>query len=350
MGEQRVQRKLAAMLAADVVCYSRLVEANETDTLAAFKKHLTELIEPSIKENRGRLVKTMGDGVLAEFGSAVDAVLSARSIQEGMGERNAEIPEERKILFRIGVNVGDIVIDGDDLQGDGVNIAARLEGIAEPGGICISGTVYDQVHGKLDLGFSDLGEQEVKNIARPVRAYKVTAVRHAPKQTVRKTTRWKKTEITVVLTALLAVAGGLTWWQPWMPDVEPASIDKMLFKLPDKPSIAVLPFTNMSGAADQEYFADGITEDIITDISKISGIFVVARNPTFTYKGKAVKVRQIAEDFGVRYVLEGSVRRAGNKLRITANLIDVINGKHLWAQRYDRDVKDVFAVQTEVAE
>jgi adenylate cyclase len=300
MGEQRVQRKLAAMLAADVVGDSRPVEANETDTLAAFKKHLTELIEPSIKENRGRLVKTMGDGVLAEFASAVDAVLCARSIQEGMGERNAEVPEDRKILFRIGVNVGDIVIDGDDLQGDGVNIAARLEGIAEPGGICISGTVYDQVHGKLDLGFSDLGEQEVKNIARPVRAYKVTAVRHAPKQTVRKTTRWKKTEITVVLTALLAVAGGLTWWQPWMPDVEPASIDKMLFKLPDKPSIAVLPFTNMSGAADQEYFADGITEDIITDISKISGIFVVARNPTFTYKGKAVKVRQIAEDFGVR--------------------------------------------------
>lgn len=350
MENERSQRKIVAILAADVAGYSRLVETDEAGTLLAFKRHLTELIEPSIDENRGRLIKTMGDGVLAEFASAIDAILCARSIQETMEDRNAKVPEDKKFQFRIGLNVGDIVIDGDDIQGDGVNIAARLEGIAEPGEIYISGTVYDQLHGKLDLGFVELGEQYVKNLTRPIRTYRVTSVNDIPPRTRWNLSASKKAIVTFMILALMVSIIGLAWWQPWRSDVEPASVASMAFGLPDKPSIAVLPFTNMSEDKDQDYFAEGITEDIITDLSKISGLFVVARHSTFTYKDKVMKVSQIAEELGVRYVLEGSVRRSSDKLRITTQLSDVIKGKHLWAGRYDRNVTDVFAIQSDVAE
>ncbi len=348
MAEERVQRRLAAILAADVVGYSRLVGMDEEGTLSAFKDHLNHIVEPSIARNRGRIVKTMGDGVLAEFASAVDAVLCARAIQEGMIERNADVAEDRRLRFRIGVNVGDIVIDGDDIQGDGVNIAARLEGIAEPDGICISGTAYDQVHGKLDAAFVDLGEQQVKNIARPIRAYRVTDTGDAANLASRKTASWKRPAIAAGIAALVAVAGSLTWWQPWQPDVEPASLDKMAFKLPDRPSIAVLPFTNMSGDKEQEYFSDGITEDIITDLSKVSGLFVIARNSSFKFKGRSVDVRDVARDLGVGHIVEGSVRKSGSRVRITAQLIDARTGSHLWAERYDRELSDIFGVQDDV--
>jgi TolB-like protein/class 3 adenylate cyclase/Tfp pilus assembly protein PilF len=344
MAEERAERRLSAILAADVVGYSRLVEADEAATLAAFKGHLDDLIAPAITDNRGRVVKTMGDGVLAEFQSVVDAVLCARALQDGMAARNAEVAEDRRLRFRIGINVGDIVIDGDDIQGDGVNVAARMEGLAEPGGICISGTVHDHVHGKVDAEFQDLGDQEVKNLARAVRAYRVagdggdTAVTRKP--------RWRIPAIAAAIA--VAIAAGLGWWQPWAPDVEPASIDKMAFKLPDKPSIAVLQFANISGDKEQEYFADGLTEDIITSLASFPNLFVIARNSTAKFKGKAVDIRDVAHDLGVRYVLEGSVRRADNTLRITAQLIDALSGNHIWAKSYDRELKDIFALQDEI--
>lgn len=308
MAEERVERRLAAILAADMVGYSRLIGADEEGTIARQKAHRAELIDPTIAEYRGRIVKLMGDGALVEFASVVDAVKCAVAVQEGMAGREANVPEDRQIQYRIGVNLGDIVIDGEDILGDGVNIAARLEGLAEPGGICISAKVFEEVGNKLDVGFEDLGPQDVKNIAAPVHAYCVTL------------------------------------------DGVQATPSTAPLPLPDKPSIAVLPFDNMSGDPEQEYFSDGITEDLITDLSKISGLFVVARNAAFFYKGRAVKPVEVSEELGVRYLLEGSVRKAGNRVRITAQLIDPPTGYHLWAERYDRDLTDIFALQDEITE
>jgi adenylate cyclase len=311
MAEERVQRRLAAILAADVVGYSRLVEADEEGTVARLKSLQTELIHPMIAKDGGRVVKVMGDGVLVEFGSAVDAVRNALAIQTELESRNADLQRAERIEFRVGINVGDVIIDGDDIQGDGVNIAARLEGLCEAGQVFVSRAVRDQVEGKLAAAFDDLGEQTVKNMARPVRVYRARAQREG--------------------------------------DAEPNGSPGAL-PLPDKPSIAVLPFDNMSGDPEQEYFSDGITEDIITALSRVRLFFVIARNSTFQYKGASPDIRQVGSDLGVRYVLEGSVRKAGERIRITAQLIDGATGNHLWAERYDRDLADVFAVQDEITQ
>jgi len=353
MVEERVERKLSAILSADVVGYSRLVEADEAATLAGFKAHLAELIEPAIADNRGRIVKTLGDGVLAEFASAVDAVLCARAIQAGMAGRNAGVAEDRRLRFRIGVNVGDVVIDGDDIQGDGVNVAARLESLAEPGGICISGTVYDHVQGKIAAGFADLGEREVKNLARPIRVYRVVdGDAAAPTAGARQGLARRRLGIAAAAAGLLAAVASLAWWQPWAPSgTPPSAAPPSAATAPyaaDQPSVAVLPFANMSAEPAQEFFSDGITEDIITDLSKLSGLFVVARNSSFAYKGRATDVRTIARELGVTHVLEGSVRKSGRRVRITAQLIDARTGNHQWAERYDREITDVFKVQDEV--
>ena len=307
MAGERVERRLSAIFASDIVGYSRLMEADEEGTLARMNAHRREFLEPAVAQNRGRIVKRTGDGVLIEFSSAVDAARCAIDVQRGMGERNAGVPPERRIELRIGIHVGDIMIEDDDIFGDGVNIAARLESIAQPGGICISDDAYRQVRGKVDVNFQDSGEQELKNIARPVRVYQLRPE---------------------AATAAAEPASGLA--------------------LPDKPSIAVLAFQNMSGDVEQEFFADGIAEDIITALSKAHWLFVIARNSSFSYKGKSVDVREVGRDLGVRYVLEGSVRKAGNRVRITAQLIDATSGHHVWAERYDRALEDIFAVQDEI--
>ncbi len=310
MAKQKVTRKLTAILAADVVGYSRLIRADEEGTLSALKELREDLIDPSIAKHEGRIVKTMGDGVLVEFPSVVDAVRSAVEIQNAVAENQADVSKDRQIVLRVGINLGDVVIDGDDIHGDGVNVAARLEGLADPGGIYVSDAVHEQVRDRIDVPFEDLGDQEVKNINRPVRVW-----------------RWAKD----------TSAGAH------------AKTDTLL-PLPDKPSIAVLPFTNMSGDPDQEYFSDGITEDIITALSRIRQFFVIARNTTFTFKGRAVDVQSIAKELGVRYVLEGSVRKAGSRVRITAQLIEGASGNHLWAERYDRQLEDIFEVQDEITQ
>ncbi len=310
MSEEGVKRRLTTILAADVVGYSRLMAADEAGTLASLKAQRRELVEPKVAAHGGRIVKLMGDGALMEFASVVDAVTCAVEVQRAVNARNAEVPEERRIAYRIGINIGDVIIEGDDIYGDGVNIAARLEGLAEPGGICVSRTVFNHVKGKVDLGFEDLGEQEVKNIPEPVRVYRWTDAAADP--------------------------------MPGMAGAEGAP------PLPDKPSIAVLPFDNMSGDPEQEYFADGITEDIITELSRFSGLFVIARNSSFAFKGESVDVRRIARELGVRYILEGSIRRAGNRVRINAQLIDKESGSHIWAERYDRDIEDIFELQEEI--
>jgi adenylate cyclase len=311
MAEERVQRRLAAILAADVAGYSRLMGVDEEGTLSALKELRRELADPKIKEHRGRIVKTTGDGLLVEFASVVDAVRCAVEVQFEMAERNAGMPEEQRIQFRIGINLGDIIKDGRDIHGDGVNIAARLEALAEPGGICVNRVVRDQVRDKLDFAFEDAGEQRVKNIARPLRVYRIRPGRSA----------------------------GDT-----MGAAQPA------LALPDKPSVAVLPFTNMSGESEQEFVSDGIAEDVITALSRYPSLFVIARNSSFTYKGRAVDVKQVGRELGVRYVLEGSVRKAGNRIRVTAQLVEAGTGNHVWADRYDRDLADIFAVQDEITE
>jgi len=309
MAEARVQRRLAAILAADVAGYSRLMGADEEGTLAALKKLRRELADPKIKEHRGRIVKTTGDGLLVEFASVVDAVRCAVEVQQEMAERNVGVPEEQRIQFRIGINLGDIIKDGRDIYGDGVNVAARLEALAEPGGICVNRVVRDQVRDKLDFAFEDAGEQRVKNIARPLRVYHV---------------------------------------RPGQLADEEMSAAQPPLALPDKPSLAVLPFTNMSGDPEQEFVSDGIAEDVISALSHYPSLFVIARNSTFTYKGRAVDVKQVGRELGVRYVLEGGVRKAGNRIRVTAQLIEAETGNHVWANRYDRDLADIFAVQDEI--
>jgi len=305
MAEDRAQRRLAAIMAADVVGYSRLMEVDEADTLAALKARRKNVLEPLVANHHGRIFKVTGDGVLVEFASAVNAVQCAIDLQVGMAATNADEPEDRHIVLRIGVNLGDVMIEGRDLYGDGVNVAARLETLAEPGSVLISGTVYDYVRNKVKTGFEDLGPQSLKNIAEPIRAYRVTGT---PSVAVAKT----------------------------------KSAD-------DKPSIAVLPFANMSGGLEQEYFSDGITEDIITELARYRSLFVIARNSAFQFRGPAVDMAAVRRKLGVRYIVEGSVRRAGNRLRVTAQLIDAAAETHLWAEHYDRDMQDVFAVEDEVA-
>ena len=309
MAKERLQRRLAAILSADVVGYSRLMGLDEAGTLSRLNALRRELIDPAIAAHSGRVVKLMGDGALVEFASAVDAVTCAIEIQRQLREQEAGGSEADPIRFRIGINVGDIIIEGEDILGDGVNIAARIEGIAEPGGISISEDAWRQVQGKVAVNFVDAGEQSLKNIARPVRVYRLE------------------------LGAKAASAS-----EAQRPTPAP----------PDKPSIAVLAFNNMSGDPEQEYFSDGISEDIITDLSKLSELHVIARNSTFTYKGKPVDVKQVGRDLGVRYVLEGSVRKAGNRVRVTGQLIDAASGEHIWADRFDRDLTDIFAVQDEL--
>jgi adenylate cyclase len=308
MQSQTVQRKLAAIFSADVKGYSRLMGEDEVATIRTLTAY-REVMATLIQQHGGRVVDSPGDNLLAEFASVVNAVQCAVEVQQKLKAKNAELPENRKMEFRIGINLGDVVVEGERIYGDGVNIAARIEGLAEGGGICISGTVHDHIENKLILGYDYLGEKTVKNIQKPVRVYRV---RKEADAAVPKVTR--ETE------------------------------------LPDKPSIAVLPFDNMSKDPEQEYFSDGITEDLITDLSKISGLFVIARNSVFTYKGKAVKVDQVSRELGVRYVLEGSVRKAGDRMRITAQMVDATTGYHLWAERYDREVQDIFDLQDEVTQ
>jgi adenylate cyclase len=345
-----MERRLTAILMADVVSYSRLMERHEVGTLAALQAHRNELIEPVIAARNGRIVKLMGDGALVEFASVVDAVESAVEIQNGLRARNANIAPDRRIDLRIGVHLGDVMVEGDDIYGDGVNVAARLESLAEAGGICLSQQALDQVETKLDLVFADMGEQQVKNIARPVRVHKVVMMDGSPPPPA--LSRGRPPPRTVLATGVVAclIFAGLAvfWWQPWQPTIERAVVERMAHPLPDRPSIAVLPFTNMSDDAAQEYFADGMTEDLITDLSKISGLFVIARNSSFSYKGQAVQVRQVAEELSVRYVLEGSVRRSGEQVRINAQLIDATTDGHIWAERYDGTLDDVFALQDNV--
>ncbi len=352
MAELGVQRRIAAILAADVVGYSGLIREDEEGTLAAVKSDIAEVFVPNVTAHSGRIFKTMGDGLLIEFSSVVDAVRSAVEVQRLMTNRNAARPDDRTIKFRIGINLGDVVVEGDDLLGDGVNISARLEGLADPGGIFISGTAFDQIHKNVDVGYEFLGEQQVKNIAEPVRVYRVlTDPEDAGKLigvTKKSPVPWKLLATVASIVVLAAVAVSFAWLRPWQPSVEPASIDQMAFPLPDKPSIAVLPFNNLSDDTGQEYFAQGLTDDLITDLSKISGLFVIARNSSFAYKGQQVKIRQVAEDLGVRYILEGSVRRAGDQVRINAQLIDAMSGGYLWAERYDGTMQDIFALQDSV--
>ena len=353
MAVEPVQRRLAAILAADVLGYSRLVREDEEGTLSAVKSDIAETFDPCIEAHNGRTFKTLGDGLLVEFASVVDAVRCAVEVQRAMEDRNADRAEGRKIEFRIGINLGDVVADREDLHGDGVNVAARLEGLAEPGGIWISGSAFEQVRDKLKVGFEDTGDQQVKNIDRPVRAYRVVpdqAMVSAGGTADTKASGAKRWRIPAIAAAVLViiVAGGLAVWQPWVPTVEPTSAERTAFAVPDKPSIAVLPFDNMSDDPSQEYFVNGMTEDLITDLSKISGLFVIARNSVFAYKNQPVKPQQVAEELGVRYVLEGSVRRAGNQVRINAQLIDAVTGGHLWAERFDRALGDIFALQDDV--
>jgi adenylate cyclase len=353
MNAQDVKRKLTAILSADVKGYSRLMGADEEGTLrtlTAYREVMAELI----LGHRGRVVNAPGDALLAEFESVVDAVKSAVEIQRELAKRNAELPTDRRMEYRIGINLGDVMVEREAIYGDGVNIAARMESLADGGGICISGTVYDHIENKLPLAYDYLGEQTVKNIAKPVRVYKVLTepgaiVRAAGEKKV-KPRRWQRAAL-IVIAILIVMAAAAAIWKLYIrptPPLEVASKEKMAFPLPDKPSIAVLPFVNMSGDPKEEYFSDGITEEIITALSKVPYLFVISRQSTFTYKGKPVKVKQVSEELGVRYVLEGSVRKEGNKVRITAQLIDAITGHHLWADRYDRDLKDIFALQDEI--
>jgi adenylate cyclase len=404
MVTQEVKRKLTAILSADVKGYSRLMSEDEKGTvrtLNAYKEVMTNLIQ----QHHGRVVDAPGDNLMAEFASVVDAVECGVEIQRELKVRNAELPENRRMEFRIGINLGDVIEEGDKIYGDGVNIAARMESLSEAGSICISGKAYDEVRNKLLLGYKYLGEQAVKNVAEPIRAYQILLESEAAGKVIGekkvKLRQWQMAAMGLVIGVIVVVAAVVIWKlytpptpQPEVtpkekivapqtekaptvvsPSAEPtlkekvtpplpekvsktvtspplrfevASKERMAFPLPDKPSIAVLPFANLSGNPEQEYFSDGLTEDIITALSKVQRLFVIARNSTFTYKKKPVKVQQVAEELGVRYVLEGSVQRAGDRVRITAQLIDALKGHHLWAERYDRDLKDLFALQNEI--
>jgi adenylate cyclase len=404
MNTQEVKRKLTAILSADVKGYSRLMGEDEEGTIRTLNTY-KEVMSSLIQQQRGRVVDAPGDNVLAEFGSVVDAVRCAVDIQKGLKTRNAELPENRRMEFRIGVNLGDVVEDGGQILGDGVNIAARLESLSEAGGICISGTAFDQVKNKLNLGYKYLGEQTVKNILEPVRVYRVLMEPEAAGKVIGekkvKPRQWQMATLGLVVILIVVVAAIVIWKfyipsapQPEVttkekiavsqtekaptvappstevapkeklvppspekvskpmvqpaPKVEVASKEKMVFPLPGKPSIAVLPFANMSGNPEQEYFCDGLTEEVINALSNLPQVFVIARNSTFTYKGKAVDIKQVGREMGVQYVMEGSIRREGNRLRITAQLIDALTGRHVFSERYDRELKEIFAIQDEI--
>jgi adenylate cyclase len=346
-----VKRKLSAIFSADVEGYSRLMEEDELATMETLTSH-KEIMRKMIRQYRGRVVDSTGDNLLAEFASVVDAVQCAVEVQQVLSAKNETLPENRRMYFRIGINLGDVVEEGERIYGDGVNVAARVESLAEGGGISISGTAYDQLGKKLPLGYEYLGEQSVKNIEKPVRVYRILTEAEAAGKVIgevrpkTKQLRWAAIGGVVVL---ILVAGALAIWNFYLrPPFEPASEERMAFALPDKPSIAVLPFVNISEDPKQEYFSDGLTEEIITALSKIRELFVIASHSTFSYKGKQVKVQQVAEELGVRYVLEGSVRKSEERVRITAQLIDALKGHHLWAERYDRSVNDIFVLQDDI--
>jgi len=353
MAEEGFKRKLAAILSADVEGYSRLMDDNEeatVRTLTSYRNAITDLVQ----QYRGRVVDSPGDNLLAEFASVVDSVNCAVEIQRELAERNEELPEKRKMQFRIGVNLGDVIDEDGRIYGDGVNIAARVESLSEAGGICISGRAHDQVENKLGLEYEDLGKHEVKNISRPIQVYRVLsypgAAAHRVVQAKESLGRkWRKIGFAAAAVVIVVVAIGVWQFYTRRPAVEPASVEKMAYPLPDEPSIAVLPFVNMSGDPEQEYIADSITENIITALSYIPEMLVIARTSTSAYKGKAVKVNQVSEELGVRYILEGSIQKAGDQIRVTAQLIDAISGHHLWADRYDRDIKDFFDLLDEIA-
>ena len=355
MNEERDKRKLSAVLSADVKGYSRLMGEDESGTVRTLKQY-REIIAKLIQRYGGRVVDSPGDNLLAEFASVVDAVDGAVEIQKELKLKNDELPENRRMNFRIGVNLGDVVEDGENIYGDGVNIAARVESLADGGGICISGTAYDQIGKKLPFGYEYLGEQTVKNIEKPVRIYRVLMEPEAAGKIIGEKRFLGRISRRAAITAIIILAiaaGGLIGWNLYLQQskkVEPASLDKMLYPLPDNPSIAVLPFDNMSADPEQEYFSDGITEEIITALAKVPDIFVIARNSTFVYKGKPVNIKQVSEELGVRYVLEGGVRKAGDRIRITAQLIDAIKGHHLWAERYDGTMGDVFDLQDKITQ
>ena len=346
MAADNITRRLAAIVSVDVVGYSRLMGVDEEGTLAALRALRASLVDPKIDEHGGRIVKTMGDGLLIEFPSVVEATQCSVEIQRELAVINVDTPEDTRIEVRIGINLGDIIIQDDDIFGDGVNVAARVQELATPGGICVPRSVRDQVRDRIDLAFEDLGEVEVKNIARPIRVFRILLDEDAqPTVRPKKSATWRMAALAVV--ALVLVLGAAGWWfKPWRDDV--AALMPGQTALPDKPSIAVIPFDNLSADATQQYFADGMAEDIITDLSKISGLFVIARNSSFQYRGRSLDLRQVARELGVRNVLEGSVRRAGEQIRINVQLIDGKDGNHIWAERYDGTLADIFALQDKV--
>lgn len=344
----QAHRRLAAIVAIDVAGYSRLMGADEQGTLERLKE-LRAATEPIGKSLGGRVVGTAGDGVLWEFPSVVDAVTAAIKVQALMAECNANTPDDKKMLCRIGINLGDVLVDGSEIYGDGVNVAARLEGLAESGGICVSRTVRDNVRDRMDIDFEDMGEIDVKNIARPVHVFKVLPNGQVT-QGRQQSSYFHRSLFAATVAVLLLVIAGSVWWWSRQPSIEPADLEKFAFALPDNPSIAVLPFDNRSGDPEQDYLADGFTESITVVLSRVPSLFVIARNSSFTYKGKPTRVQTIAQQLGVRYLLEGSVQRSGNRLRITAQLVDAITGKHLWAEKYDRNTQDIFSIQDDIAQ
>jgi adenylate cyclase len=353
MADEGFKRKLTAVLSADAVEYSRLMAEDETSTVKTIATY-REIMSSLIKQHRGRVVDSPGDNVLAEFSSVVDAVQCAVSVQNEIQTKNADLPDNRRMEFRIGVNLGDVIDEEDRLYGDGVNIAARLEALADPGGICVSKTAFDQIETKLPLGYEYLGEQSVKNIPKPVGAYRVLMRPDAAGKVIgekRFLGRFSRRAALAAIVILVVVAGGLIGWNIYLQQskkVEPASVEKMAFALPDKPSIAVLPFKNLSGDPKQDYFSDGLTDQISSTLSRLRTLFVISSSSTATYKGKPVKIQKVAEDLGVKYVLEGSVQRSADRIRITAQLIDATTGHQIWSQRYDREQKDIFAIQDEI--
>jgi TolB-like protein/class 3 adenylate cyclase len=355
MTTEGFKRKLTAILSADVAGYSRLMGEDEEATVKTITTY-REVMTTLINQHQGKVLDSPGDNLLAEFASVVDAVQCAVAVQKEFKARNAELPENRKMQFRIGINLGDVIQEGERIYGDGVNIAARLESIAEPEGICISRTAFDHIESKLPLGYEYLGDKTVKNIVKPVGAYRVMM---EPRITVAGTSeekkfgfrRWQWAALAMVVVLVVGAAAVAMWnfyLRPSPPPVEVVREKAPRLELPEKPSIAVLPFVNIGGDPEQEYFSDGITEEIIITLSKAPHLFVIARNSVFTYKGKSVKVQQVSEDLGVRYVLEGSVQKSGERIRVTAQLVDATTGHHLWAERYDRDLKDLFAIQDEI--